>query len=400
MVKYRKPKNIYMKKILILTTALIWVVSVQAQSNSSKKSITIKGKVQFLNPEKNAALNKVWLTKRNGWDKTIIDSVIIAPDGTWKLKVASNTPTFYTIDIAKWDRATVFTDADLTINSRGYDTAKIKIKNPPYIFVEGSDANNFINLVEHVGYRNYQTMIAESQEMYSAGKVEDTAWSAYLKKKDPYKQLNEDYTDRIKVLIRAYKDKPVVVYALGFLNWEKNQDIIMPILKNLNEKYPWFKEAMEFQKDMEDKIAQANLLKPGKPVPGVSYPDLSGSLKNFEQYKGKILLIDFWASWCGPCRAAVPKVKKIYAQYKDKGFDIVGISIDDSKKAWIKAMDEEQMPWQQWLSPDKNQTMKKFLFSGIPTLYLVDKEGKIIGSYTGFSEKVEQKIDELFKEKV
>jgi len=108
-------------------------------------------------------------------------------------------------------------------------------------------------------------------------------------------------------------------------------------------------------------------------------------------------LIDFWASWCGPCRQAVPKVKDLYAKYKDKGFEVVSISIDDSKKAWEKAMEEEKMPWQQWLSPDKNETMKKFLFSGIPTLYIVDKEGKIIGSYTGFTEDVSKKIDSFFK---
>ena len=90
-------------------------------------------------------------------------------------------------------------------------------------------------------------------------------------------------------------------------------------------------------------------------------------------------------------------VNDLYAKYKDKGFEVVSISIDDSKKAWEKAMEEEEMPWQQWLSPDKNETMKKFLFSGIPTLYIVDKEGKIVGSYTGFTENVIKKIDSLFE---
>jgi thiol-disulfide isomerase/thioredoxin len=386
-----------MKKILMIAAGLICAASVQAQSKTAKKYITISGKVQFLNPEKFGWLNKVYLNKRKGWDKKIYDSVNIAPNGNWQLKVDATTPTLYTVDIAGWDRVTIYTDASMTINSRGYDTAKIKIKNPPYVFVEGSADNNFINLVDHAVYRNYQTMIAAGQEMYYADKSNDTTWSAYLKERDPYKQLGEDFKDRLKVLIRAYKDRPVVLYGLGMLNWEKDQGIILPILKNLNQKYPWFKDATEMQKDMEDKIAQANLLKPGMPVPAVSYPDDNGKLQGFEQYKGKYLLVDFWASWCGPCRAAVPKVKELYAKYKDKGFEVVSISIDDNKKAWQKAMKEEGMPWQQWLSPNKNKTMQKFLFSGIPTLYLINKEGKIVSSYTGYSPNVEQKIAELMK---
>jgi thiol-disulfide isomerase/thioredoxin len=390
-------KKYRVKTFFKIAAVLVCAVSVQAQTKTAKKYITISGKVQFLNPESIGLQNKVWLSKRKGWDKKYYDSVNIAPDGNWQLKVEASTPTLYTLDIANWDRVTVYADASMTIKSRGYDTAKMKIKNPPFVFVEGSADNNFINLVDHIVYRNYQTMIAESKEMYYAAQSNDSAWGKYLKEKDPYKQLGDDFRDRLKVLIRAYQDRPVVVYALGMLNWEKEQEIIIPILKKLNNKYPWFKDAREMKKDMEDKIAQANRLKPGMPVPAVSYPDDNGRLQGFEQYKGKYLLVDFWASWCGPCRAAVPKVKELYAKYKDKGFDVVSISIDDNKKAWQKAMEEEGMPWQQWLSPDKNKTMQRFLFAGIPTLYIVDREGKIVGSYTGFTENVEKKIAELMK---
>ena len=385
-----------MKKLLLFLLLMVAVNFSEAQKTTPKKFITIKGRVDFLNPEPYARLNKVWLGKRLPGSNQLVDSVAIAPDGSWQLKVNGSVPGLYSIDIAKWDRVTVYTDADMVVNSRGYDTAKVKIKNPPYVFVEGSADNNFINLVDHAVYRNYQTMIAESKEIYYAGLSKDTSWSAYVKKKDPYKLLNEDFSDRLRVLIRAYQDRPVVLYALGMLNWERDTAIIMPVLKNLKKKYPWFKDAGDMQKDMEDRLAQARLLKPGKPIPAISYPAEKGKLQALEQFKGKYLLIDFWASWCGPCRAAVPKVKRLYAQYKDKGFEVVSISIDDSKSAWIKAMEEEQMPWQQWLSPDKMATMKNFLFSAIPTLYLVDREGKIMGSYTGYSENMEKRIAGLF----
>ncbi|MDH7460148.1 TlpA disulfide reductase family protein [Chitinophagaceae bacterium 26-R-25] len=384
-----------MKKLLVVAGALLAISTLQAQKKVAKKYIIIKGKVQFTNPAPQTHLNKVWLTKSKGWDKITYDSADVAADGTWQLKVDATVPSIYTVDIIKWDRVTVFTDSSMTINCRGYDTAKIKVKNPPYIFVEGSADNNFINLVDHMVYRNYQSMIADSKEMYYADKAGDSVWSDYLKKKDPYKVLSEDFKDRLKVLIHAYRNRPVVVYGLGMLNWEKDQDIIMPILADLNKRYPWFKDGAQMKADMEDKMAKANSLKPGMPVPAISYPDNNGVMQGLEQYKGKYVLIDFWASWCGPCRQAIPRVKDLYEKYKDKGFDIVSVSIDDSKKAWAKAMEEEGMPWKQLLSPDKNATMKNFLFSGIPTIYLIDKQGNIVSKYTGFSAESAKEIEKV-----
>ncbi len=77
----------------------------------------------------------------------------------------------------------------------------------------------------------------------------------------------------------------------------------------------------------------------------------------------------------------------------------MSISIDDSKSAWLKALNEEKMPWKQLLSPDKNITMEKFLFSGIPTLYLIDQSGKIITSFTGFTPEAQEKVKSLFDKK-
>ena len=390
-----------MKKIIVLLLTLICFACTQAQKKTSKKYITIKGKVQFLNPPDRMKylgynFNKVYLGHREGRGFIMVDSFTLKEDGLWQFKVDATQPKFYDLDIVKWDRLKVWADEDININCRGYDTAKMKIKNNPYIFIEGSADNNFINLVEHAIYRNYQTMIAVGQEQYNAGKIEDTTWAAYLKKNDGYKQLNIDFVDRIKVLIKTYKDRPVVLYGIKVLNWEREQDFIMPILANLEKKYPWFKDIAAYKKQVEDNIAQAKLLKPGMPVPVVAYNNPKGIPVSIADYKGKYLLIDFWASWCGPCRSAIPKVKELYTKYKEKGFDVLSISIDKDENAWRKAMIEEGMPWAQTLSPDINKTMDQFLFSGIPTLYLVNREGKIVKSYTGYVPEVEEKIKEIF----
>jgi len=385
--------KIWFKATLTLC-AIVMVVMAggEVKAQNSKNNYTISGKVNFLNPAPFEHLNKVWISQLNGNRNKLLDSVAIKADGTWQIKMPEGSPSFYVVDIEKWDRATIFSDSSVFIPSRGYDTAKIKIKNPPYIFVEGSDANNFINLVEHLVYRNYQNMIASGKEMYYAGQSKDSAWIKYLKESNPYEKLSKDFNERINVLIRAYEEKPEVVYALQMISWQNNKDMIVSILDNLTKKYPWFTEAESFKNEMEEKIAQIQKLQSGNPVPQINYPDKNGKSFTLDGYKGKTVLIDFWASWCGPCRAAVPKLKELYAQYKSKGFDIVSISIDDSKAAWIKAMNEEKMPWLQLLSPDKEETMKTFLFSGIPTLYLIDKEGKIVFSFSGLSEEGIEKI--------
>ncbi|MBC9910110.1 TlpA family protein disulfide reductase [Chitinophaga varians] len=95
-------------------------------------------------------------------------------------------------------------------------------------------------------------------------------------------------------------------------------------------------------------------------------------------YKGKYVLIDFWASWCGPCRAAFPHMRELYAQYKDKNFEILSISTDRDKAAWLKALKDENNPWPQ-MHDDKGEVSKNtFNVQVLPTLFLLDPKGKII----------------------
>lgn len=105
-----------------------------------------------------------------------------------------------------------------------------------------------------------------------------------------------------------------------------------------------------------------------------------GSEFDWKSYRGKFVLIDFWASWCGPCRAEIPNVKKNLEEYGSKGFAVVGINIDRTRAEYETYMEEAQLPWQN-IMPDENgdsAMANYYAITGIPTVILVDREGKVV----------------------
>ncbi|MRG47669.1 redoxin domain-containing protein [Chitinophaga sp. SYP-B3965] len=122
-------------------------------------------------------------------------------------------------------------------------------------------------------------------------------------------------------------------------------------------------------------------------------------LLSFASLKGKYVMIDFWASWCGPCKQSFPHMKEVYAKYKSDKFEIYSISIDKDKAAWLKGLKEQDLPWLQTLDT-KNISQSGFAVTGVPTTYLIDPKGKILMKEVGFepggNSPLEKKLVELF----
>lgn len=138
----------------------------------------------------------------------------------------------------------------------------------------------------------------------------------------------------------------------------------------------------------------------GEPMLNFTQNDTEGKPVSFEAFKGKYVLVDFWASWCGPCRAENPNVLKAYNTYKDKNFTVLGISLDDKGENWKKAIKDDGMPWTQLsdLKGWKNEVSTYYGIMGIPSTLLIDPQGKIIAKDLR-GEILNKKLEELFTQK-
>ncbi len=149
-------------------------------------------------------------------------------------------------------------------------------------------------------------------------------------------------------------------------------------------------------KQIEEKLAVAKKSSIGAPAIDLKITDTNGNLKTLSDLKGQYVFIDFWASWCYPCRKENPYVKKAYLKFRDKGFEVYAVSLDVDKASWLKAIKDDELPWIHVSDLKKNnKAAELYGISSIPMNFLLDKDGTIIAKGLR-GEELLNKMEELF----
>lgn len=140
----------------------------------------------------------------------------------------------------------------------------------------------------------------------------------------------------------------------------------------------------------------------GTIAPEIIMKDNKGRDVSLSSLKGKIVLVDFWASWCKPCREANPILTDAYLKYSHKGFEIVSVSLDEDKVQWLNAIDEDKLPWENQISDLKgwnSKVVKDYNIEALPTSFLLDREGKIV-VVDPYAEDLEIELKSIFLKEV
>lgn len=197
-----------------------------------------------------------------------------------------------------------------------------------------------------------------------------------------------------KQFVLDYPDNFAVLNEL--LNWI-NESNLTEAHAIYDQKVSAHLKSTKMGQQVAERMDNLERVMVGKMAPLFSQQDLSGNEVGLSDYKGTYVLLEFWASWCGPCRAENPNLRAEYMKYKDKGFDILGISLDDKKDRWVKALKEDDLPWTQVsdLEGWSNEAATQYGIRAIPANFLINPEGQIVAKDLR-GEDLNNKLSELF----
>jgi len=378
-----------MKRIIYLLIAVVAV----ACSNKEKKpaadggwDVTVSGKVK--NPQQGQLVIEELTTDEH--PKT--DSATIAEDGTYSKTMHLTEPGIYRLNFYNVQMVDVVIDhANITVN------------------VDGNDASGDYEITGSPDYdliHDVQSKIMAFQQRSDVKNIEAQFQAAVQSKdekkinalQDQYMELHYNAYDSI---VNGLDGKPV---NLGLINLLQSntfeRDRYFPLYKKVADEATASMPTSVHVKQFADMVSKMAVTAIGQKAPEISLPNPDGKVVPLSSLQGKYVLVDFWAFWCKPCRKENPNVVKAYKQYKDKGFEVYGVSLDRDKADWVSAIKEDGLTWTHVsdLKYFESQAALDYNISAIPFSILLDPNGVIIAKNLR-GKALEKKLEEVFNKK-
>ena len=245
----------------------------------------------------------------------------------------------------------------------------------------------------------YKDLAADYKKLGEMGYTDMAAYQAASQAlQEKYADKMQGYSEVTQQAIRECIEKYTDVEAAAIMYYRYNNQLPLDeFIAGFNRYSEKARESF-LAKDAREEIAARKATQPGAVAPDFTLNDLEGNPVTLSSLRGQYVIVDFWASWCKPCRAGMPAMKELYAKYHKKGLEIIGVSDDTDHDAWKRAVEQDQTPWIHVVDefPVENKPARVgelYAVHYIPSYFLLDKEGKIIGKME--HEELEAKLAEL-----
>ncbi|HOI87041.1 MAG TPA: TlpA disulfide reductase family protein [Lentimicrobium sp.] len=213
---------------------------------------------------------------------------------------------------------------------------------------------------------------------------------------ESYHEVEAGLRSMLREILAKNPDSPAALFFIDELDIALDFDIYDAVAKALYSRYSGFR----LVDDLYQRTELEKILAPGNPAPEIILPKPEGDAGKLSDLRGKVVLIDFWASWCGPCRRENPEVVKMYNRFRECGFEIFGVSLDRDREAWINAIVKDGLTWTQVsdLKYWQSEAAKAYGVKSIPHTVLIDRDGNIIARRLR-GESLVKKLEEVLPDK-
>lgn len=367
-----------------------------------KKTVEVSGKIN--NPVKG---EYIFIDELKSDRLITVDSVMVADNGTFKLKMETKTPAFYLLKISETNFLTMLLEPGEKIKLE----AKHDSLNFP-ISISGSKGTELMagynrrlqgTINKLMGLNETYMQNQTSPDLPSVVESLDSMAQTYLNEMNAYtKSYIDNNLKSLVSLVALYQQVAPSVYVL---HPSKDLRYFVKVDSSLSLRYPDYEPVKSLHEQVKEFLS--NNGSAGSPAPAsdqkaeapeISLPTPKGDTIKLSSTRGSVVLLDFWASWCAPCRQENPNLVKAYEQYHSKGFQIYQVSLDKTKEAWMKGIADDRL--EKWIHVSdikywKSVVVPLYSIESIPANFLLDKEGRIIATNLR-GEMLQTKLAEIF----